>query len=219
MPLKTYFNLPREQQREILDISYTEFVRNSYENASLNNIIKEIGIAKGSFYRYFVDKFDLYKFLIDNLNQNNLNNFKTLTDSNNQNIYKVVKEYLLMVYDFDQEEPKYSAFLYMVNRNRSTPALDRLVLDYGSKTKDLFTELLRNFYSENRIVRTENIEFLAYNLQHFLNGIIDYISLKYKIDFNENARKGLPLFRIKRSDFEKEADMYIKLIKSIIKGE
>ena len=218
MPLKTYFNLPEVQQRQILDISYTEFVRNAYEKASLNNIIKKIGIAKGSFYRYFVDKFDLYKFLIDHLNQSNISNFEIFSRRNNQNIYNVFKEYLLMAYDFDKKEPKYSAFLYMVNRNRSTPALDRLVLEYESKTKELFTELLRNFYSDNRIAQPENIEFLAYNLQHFLNGIIDYISLKYKIDFNENARKGLPLYSLKRSVFEKEADMYIKLLKNIMKG-
>ena len=68
MPKKTFFNLSEERQNEILNIAYEEFVKNSYKHASLNIIIKNSGVAKGSFYRYFSDKMDLYKYLIDSLN-------------------------------------------------------------------------------------------------------------------------------------------------------
>ncbi len=219
MPLQTFFNLPKKQQNQILEISYSEFVNNSYENASLNRIIKAIGIAKGSFYRYFTDKFDLYKFLIDDLNDKNVNDFNGFINENNSNIYDVFKAYLLMIYDFDKQFPKYSAFLYMVSRNRSTPALEKLVLDYESKTNDLFKKLLEIFFSEEKISQPENIHFYAYNLHYILRGLMDYISLKYKINYIDNATKGLPLYNIERSEFEKEVMMHLTLLKNIIEGE
>ncbi len=33
--------------------------------ASLSRIVKNLSVAKGSFYRYFENKLDLYKYLID----------------------------------------------------------------------------------------------------------------------------------------------------------
>ncbi|WP_411681964.1 TetR/AcrR family transcriptional regulator [Clostridium thailandense] len=65
MPNKTFFNLPKERQEEIIEICVKEFSTHDYDSASLNRIIENLGIAKGSFYRYFDNKTDLYEFLVD----------------------------------------------------------------------------------------------------------------------------------------------------------
>lgn len=60
MPKETYFNLPKEKQERLLSASKKEFSRVSYEEASINKIIKDAEIPRGSFYMYFESKEDLY---------------------------------------------------------------------------------------------------------------------------------------------------------------
>ncbi|WP_368491222.1 TetR/AcrR family transcriptional regulator [Clostridium sp. BJN0013] len=65
LPNKTFCNLPKERQEEIIKISIEEFATHDFDSASLNRIITNLKIAKGSFYRYFNNKTDLYIFLIE----------------------------------------------------------------------------------------------------------------------------------------------------------
>ena len=60
MPTKRFENLESERRERILDAARIEFIKNGYEGASLNTIISEAGISKGSLYYYFEDKLDLY---------------------------------------------------------------------------------------------------------------------------------------------------------------
>ena len=63
--LRTFINLSPERQKEIIENSLKEFALNEYQTASISNIVTDLGIAKGSFYRYFESKKDLYFYLID----------------------------------------------------------------------------------------------------------------------------------------------------------
>ena len=65
MPLQTFFNLTKEKQDKIISAAKNEFTEKSFYDASINKIIKEAGISRGSFYMYFVDKEDLFVYLMD----------------------------------------------------------------------------------------------------------------------------------------------------------
>ena len=65
MPTETFFNLPEEKQRSIIDIAIDEFAENPYEAVSISQMVRRAGIAKGSFYQYFEDKRDLYLHLFE----------------------------------------------------------------------------------------------------------------------------------------------------------
>ena len=67
MPKDTFFNLPEEKRRFILDCAVDEFAEYGFERASTNRIVAAAGIAKGSFYQYFVDKFDVYEYILTSL--------------------------------------------------------------------------------------------------------------------------------------------------------
>jgi TetR/AcrR family transcriptional regulator len=64
MPKQTFFNLPEEKRRLLLDTAIQEFAENDYKNASISNLVNRAGIAKGSFYQYFEDKRELYFYLL-----------------------------------------------------------------------------------------------------------------------------------------------------------
>jgi AcrR family transcriptional regulator len=69
MPKQTFFNLPEKKRQTIIDVAIEEFAENGFEAASINRIVANSGISKGSFYQYFADKLDLFMHLVDILAQ------------------------------------------------------------------------------------------------------------------------------------------------------
>lgn len=64
MPSSTFLNLPPEKQEKLLEAATREFSTRPFNEASINQIIKEAGIPRGSFYMYFQDKEDLFRYLL-----------------------------------------------------------------------------------------------------------------------------------------------------------
>ncbi|CAH1707060.1 TetR/AcrR family transcriptional regulator [Lactobacillus delbrueckii subsp. delbrueckii] len=69
MPSQTFFNLPKEKQDRIMAAAREEFFTHSFDEASINRLIKAAGIPRGSFYQYFADKEDVYFYLGDQISQ------------------------------------------------------------------------------------------------------------------------------------------------------
>ena len=57
---QTFYRLPEEKKARILTSARSEFIRNIYEKSSINRILDDAKIPKGSFYQYFDDKSDLF---------------------------------------------------------------------------------------------------------------------------------------------------------------
>lgn len=64
MPTERFKRLPEEKIKAIRRAGIQEFTRTSPESASINRIIQEADISRGSFYTYFESKYDLLRWLI-----------------------------------------------------------------------------------------------------------------------------------------------------------
>ena len=62
-----FLKLPEEKKKRILQAGFQEFARYPYRDASINRIIKEAEISRGSFYTYFEDKMGLLCFILAEL--------------------------------------------------------------------------------------------------------------------------------------------------------
>jgi AcrR family transcriptional regulator len=60
MPRPTWDNLEESRRERVLHAAMAEFGRRGYSGASLNVIAREAGVAKGSLFQYFDDKFDFF---------------------------------------------------------------------------------------------------------------------------------------------------------------
>jgi AcrR family transcriptional regulator len=65
MPKQTFLNLPEEKRKVIVNAAIYEFAEFGFEASSINRIVANSGISKGSFYQYFEDKMDVFKYLMD----------------------------------------------------------------------------------------------------------------------------------------------------------
>jgi AcrR family transcriptional regulator len=64
MPTSTFFDLPAERRDRLVREAIVEFSERAFSEASLSEIARRSQIAKGSFYQYFADKLDLYRWLL-----------------------------------------------------------------------------------------------------------------------------------------------------------
>lgn len=64
MPTQRFLKLKDEKKQAILEAAVHEFSRVPYWAASINQIIKNAGISRGSFYTYFEDKDDLMQYML-----------------------------------------------------------------------------------------------------------------------------------------------------------
>lgn len=65
MPSATFYRLAPEKQERLLTAATQEFSRRPFSEASINQIIKDAGIPRGSFYMYFADKEDLFRYVME----------------------------------------------------------------------------------------------------------------------------------------------------------
>lgn len=66
MPSQTFLNLPIEKQNSILSAAKKEFSKVEFSKSSINQIVKDARISRGSFYMYFEDKKDLLTLVLTN---------------------------------------------------------------------------------------------------------------------------------------------------------
>ena len=65
MPTQRFLKLKEEKKQAILEAAVHEFSRVPYSSASINQIIKEADISRGSFYTYFEDKQDVVRYIFE----------------------------------------------------------------------------------------------------------------------------------------------------------
>lgn len=64
MPTSTFFNLPPPKREKLIHAAVAEFARKPYGEVSINRIIQAAEIPRGSFYQYFADKTDLFRYVL-----------------------------------------------------------------------------------------------------------------------------------------------------------
>lgn len=108
MPKETFFNLTEEKQSRIIEAAVNNFSEEPYDQVKLSNIIKEAKIPRGSFYQYFEDKFDLYKYLFDKIAERKLEYMQDLLPNNDSmSFLDLFYQLYLRGTKFAYENPRY----------------------------------------------------------------------------------------------------------------
>ena len=219
MPLKTFFNLKSERQREIIDVCLEEFGFNDYNEASLTRIIKKLGIAKGSFYRYFENKRDLYEYLIKSAKKLNQAIFNQIFKKPAEDILETWVDFYLAAVKLDNEYPLFSYFGYKVFLERNNVILGNVAL----KSKEAGIKLLKNLFKQQQdkdLIRKDiDVDLMIFTLLQINEGFLDYLTIKHNIDFKENIKKRNQLFSISLKTIKKELEGFARIIREGIRRQ
>lgn len=81
MPSKTFLRLPEDKRARFMEAAWAEFSRVNYADTTINNIVKDAGISRGSFYQYFADKDDLFSYLLRDVREHFIEKYIRLLDA------------------------------------------------------------------------------------------------------------------------------------------
>lgn len=214
MPQQTFNNLKPERQKEIRDIAYKEFSLNDYKNASVSNIVKELSLAKGSFYRYFNSKLDLYTYLLEFAIQLRMSTVNQLIQEETDDFFAILKENFSNKIDFDFQYPLESIFTYRVLLENNTPELKEIINNLKLNILKLVEDLIKHFIDSGKLRKDINVSITAFNIYHMQVGLFEYLSIKKEIDFVKNIQEGKSVFSIEKSEIMEVVNNMIELLKA-----
>lgn len=81
---KTFQNLSQSKQDRITQAAISEFSEKGYTGASINALVENLGIAKGSIFQYFGDKKGLFLFIFDKSTELVKRRLKIIRDQNTE---------------------------------------------------------------------------------------------------------------------------------------
>jgi TetR/AcrR family transcriptional regulator len=213
MPLRTFHNLKPERQREIVDACLEEFVLNGYQGASLTRIIQKLGLAKGSFYRYFESKEKLYAYLIELGKRNTQILFEEAFKEPVDDILDAWVRFYLACARQDNADPLLGYFGYVVYIDRANIILGDVPLKSKARGLEFLKNLFKTQQDRGRIRTDVDLDVLIYTLLQVQEGFLDYLTLKYKIDFAKNVKKRRALFPIPEKVLEEELRQFSEVLR------
>lgn len=213
MPQKTFMNLTKERQKEIIDACLREFALHDYNEVSLSKIIAELGLAKGSFYRYFESKRELYEYLIEYARKMNIGLFEKTLQDPGDDILDAWSRFYLQAAMLDNQDPAFGGFGYKVSQERDNVVLGNVAFKSKMRGLEVLKELFVEQQKKGNIRDDLDVDQMIYTLLQVQEGVLDYLALKYKIDFKKNIAKGKALFSIPKDVLERELQGFAKILR------
>ena len=175
MPTNTFFNLSKEKKERIINAALDEFASTSFHQARVTAIAKNSDIAMGSFYQYFEDKKDLYKFILDQSVNKKLKfiNQDMLKNKEKYNFFELLRETYLSGIRFARENPRLVAIGNQLLNNEQLKK--EIWKDQEDKSSGFFLNLIKEGQKKGELdphIDPVFISKLLTGLNKFLSDII-----------------------------------------------
>jgi AcrR family transcriptional regulator len=139
----TFWHLPPDKQERVLDAALTEFADQGYHQASLNRLVAQAGIAKGSLYQYFPNKEGIFRHIFQlalNLVRQTLVEVKETTE--NENLFTRLEKSLKAGVRFLREHPRIYSLYLKIQFDRQTPFRQELLAAVRRHAGEYFGSLI-----------------------------------------------------------------------------
>jgi len=175
MPKQTFFNLPTEKRETIVNAAVDEFAEYGLENASTNRIVKNSGIAKGSFYQYFEDKQDVFMYLLSVIEHEEMEFFKGMhPPSQNMDTFQYFRWLVKTGMEFGLAHPRMIQAAWRVLLGEG--------LDYGKNlaayrqtTTQVLTTMIKQAIERGEVDSSVDVELAVMIMETWSNAITGYV--------------------------------------------
>jgi len=179
MPNKTFNNLTEKRKKEIINASFEEFALYDYESASLSRIISNLGLAKGSFYRYFENKLDLYIYLCQYAR-------KLIAEKYTQHLvgkdfFKDWGEFFLSFSEIENEYPMAIRFRFRAAIEQSSVISGNQNNENSFERTKFMSSVIQKYQEKGLIRKDIDLDFFSLLMTFFNFALIEHIIDKYDI--------------------------------------
>lgn len=175
MPKQTFLNLPEEKRETIVNAAVEEFAGYGFESASINRIVANSGISKGSFYQYFEDKADVFRHLVDVLaNEKSLFFKDKHPPSQGQSVFDYFRWLTKVGMEFNSAYPRMAQ---AVTRVLFVEGLyyGKLFAEYHELTKGTLTQMIKQAMDLGEVDPSIDLELAVMVMEIWTNAITTYI--------------------------------------------
>ena len=175
MPKETFKNLPEKKRQLIEDVAICEFGTFGYDKASINRIVDNCQIAKGSFYQYFDDKKDLFLHLIARVNEKKLEYISPVFQNpQTYDFFTVIRELFISGLRFAAENPEITLMGNWLFKSKDHPIYNEVVNVGLQNAQNVYTDLLKLAISRNEIRDDIDLDFVSYTISAMNVSVVEY---------------------------------------------
>lgn len=154
-----------KSKEALMDATLDEFSQINYENASLNRIIKNAGISKGTFYYHFKNKEELYKQLLKksfHAKWKFINEYttKNALDFSKMDIFEKFLYQAKAGIMFGNKYPKYSKLANMFVKEKDTPIYKAIILEISLNSNNILKNMIHEAYKAGEFDKSYSEEFI-----------------------------------------------------------
>jgi AcrR family transcriptional regulator len=190
MPKDTFFNLPEDKRALICQVAIDEFAAHSFEQASINRVIAESGIAKGSFYQYFENKMDLFQYLLQVVGDEKLNYLAPVMRNPEQHdFFVLVRELYLSGIQFAAEHPQYAEIGKKLIASKGTPIYEEIIGRNMPSASEFFEPLLAKAIDRGEVRADIDTKMLAYMVTSLSALVVEYYLEHIGTDYDDEMMK------------------------------
>lgn len=180
MPTLTFNNLPEEKKNIIIEASIKEFKRALLIDASINKIIKDAGISRGSFYTYFKDINDLYTYSLNSYKEKIIKTIKQALSETNGDLFETTKKSYEKILKLCSKDKQLFKNIFL-NFNYNISIRNKMY-EENLENKYKIVELISQIKKENLNINTEEELFYIIDIiiGFIMHGLIDLFMDKEK---------------------------------------
>ena len=176
MPTKTYHNLPEAKRMQIEKAAIAEFAANPLQSASINAIVNQAGIAKGSFYQYFENIEDLHGHIMSIISKKKVEVITSLPlDSVSLDTFRYLRRVLQAAVEFQIRHPDLASIerFQLLNSNH----LSSIDPETGERVSGdgRFHAFLTQGILHDDIATWVDVDMAAFMLEIIEGGIAPYL--------------------------------------------
>ena len=183
MPSKTFLNLPKEKKVKFIKKSLLEFSNHRLKDASINRIVKSCDIARGSFYQYFNDIFDLYYYIFE-VSRERFDEAFSKSIEKNKDLRKAFIDYYNTIIEYST---KRSNIKYFENVFRDMTLIS-IKEDFAKNKKALIGTILSNIDKKkiNNVGKDEFLYIIELLYIETINSVISVLVYKENKKISKN---------------------------------
>ena len=132
-------NVQKERRERLVVTAARMFLNKGYDHTTIDAIVNELGLAKGTFYYHFKSKTDLVVAVCENIVSGLETRLKTICDQTDRDVVDRIRAAMEVLYDAFYENRDIWYFIYQEN---NLVLYDRLIRTNIRKLAPFFADML-----------------------------------------------------------------------------
>ena len=185
MPTKLFFELTEEKRNTIIAAAIDEFAMCGYTNASTNSIVKQAKISKGSLFKYFKNKEELFFYILDTITTELNESIKLNADNLSFELFQRVIDYSTLEFLWYINNPQKAKLIIVAFTKSDTEIYQKTIVRYHMIESEIYYKFLEDIDLSNlRGDKRKTIDILKWFLKGFNDNFLEHMqNEKYSFEY------------------------------------